>query len=95
MFRPPINRAMKVLDRSFFKKKVSVSAARVLDVKSISKCRLELQRHKDVLSVPRISIIHPDPQDPSSGRKCILLRPELKDDGKRYDMHPARRYTDC
>ncbi|GAB7352774.1 hypothetical protein MBLNU459_g3121t1 [Dothideomycetes sp. NU459] len=87
MFRPPINRAMRVLDRSFFQKKVSVSAARILDNKTISKCRSELQRSKDTLFIERLSNIQPDPLEPDVklGKKCILLRPEV--DGK-GDKHP-------
>lgn len=83
MFRPPINRAMRVLDRSFFQKKVPISAARVLDSKTISKCRSELLRSKDTLFVERLSNIQSDPLEPDVklGKKCILLRPEINDKG--------------
>lgn len=84
MFRPPINRAMRVLDRSFFQKKISLSAARILDNKTISKCRTELQRGKDTLFLERLSNIQTDPTEPDAkaGRKCILLRPEIDDKGR-------------
>lgn len=83
MFRPPINRAMRVLDRSFFQKKVPISAARVLDSKIISKCRSELLRSKDTLFVERLSNIQSDPLEPDVklGKKCILLRSEINDKG--------------
>ena len=83
MFRPPVNRAMRVLDRSFFKKTVPVSAARILDNKTISKCRSELQRSKDTLSLERYTVIRPDPLEPDVklGKKCILLRPQIDDKG--------------
>ena len=32
MFAPPVNRAMKVLDRAFFKRTVPTSAARIFTV---------------------------------------------------------------
>ena len=82
MFRPPVNRAMKALDRSFFQKKVPISAARILDMKNISKCRLELQKSKDSLSLDRYGIIQPDPlSDIKTGKKCLLLRPEIAPNG--------------
>jgi len=83
MFRPPINRAMRVLDRSFFQKRIPLSAARVLDNKNISKCRSELQKSKDSIFIERLSNIQPDPTEPNTklGKKCILLRPELDDKG--------------
>lgn len=83
MFRPPINRAMRVLDRSFFQKKIPISAARILDNRTISKCRTELQRSKDTLFIERLNNIQSDPTEPnvSLGKKCILLRPEVDDKG--------------
>lgn len=85
MFRPPVNRAMRVLDRSFFKKKVPLSAARVLDIKKMSKLRLDLQKSKDILFVDRLSNIQPDPIEENAklGKKCILLRPEIDDKGEK------------
>ncbi|KAI9838647.1 MAG: hypothetical protein M1819_004961 [Sarea resinae] len=56
MFRPPVNRAMRVLDRSFFKKRVPLSAARIPDNKKISKIRTELDRSQDLLRQPRITM---------------------------------------
>lgn len=83
MFRPPVNRAMRVLDRSFFQKKIPVSAARVVDNKTISKCRSELFRSKDALLLERYQIVRPDPteSDAKAGKKCILLRPQVDDKG--------------
>ncbi|KAF1346912.1 Met-10+ like-protein-domain-containing protein [Delphinella strobiligena] len=82
MFRPPINRAMRVLDRSFFQKKVPLSAARVLDIKKMSKLRQDLQKSKDILFIDRLSNIQADPEaNAKPGSKCILLRPEIDDKG--------------
>ncbi|KAI5212504.1 hypothetical protein E4T38_00512 [Aureobasidium subglaciale] len=72
MFRPPVNRAMRVLDRSFFQKKIPISAARVVDNKTISKCRAELFRSKDALLLERYQIVRPDPVESEAkvGKKC-------------------------
>lgn len=59
MFRPPVNRAMRVLDRSFFKKTVPASAATVLDVKNISLVRKTLGSSKDLLDLPRFHVCCP------------------------------------
>ena len=77
MFRPPINRAMKSLDRSFFRKEVPIAAARVLEKTQISRLRTDL--HHDILNVNRVSVIKDDPI--KKGFKSILLRPEIKSDG--------------
>lgn len=84
MFRPPFNRAMRAFDRTFFKKTIPISAARVLDNKNITKCRFDLTRSKDVLGLDRLGVVRPDPTDHNNGTKCILLRPELRDDGSQW-----------
>ncbi|KAF2675123.1 hypothetical protein BT63DRAFT_29083 [Microthyrium microscopicum] len=78
--RPPINRAMRTLDRSFFKKTIPISAARVFQNNQLSKLRNELSKSGDILGIERISSIRPDPEPSkkASGNKCILLRPDLK-----------------
>ena len=78
MFRPPVNYAMRSLDRSFFKKSVSLAAAKVHDVKKISELRSSLS--KEILRQDRISAITPDPVD--KGAKSFLLRPDIDADGK-------------
>ncbi|KAK3701322.1 tRNA(m(1)G37)methyltransferase [Vermiconidia calcicola] len=82
MFRPPIARGMQILDRSFFQKTVRLKAARVFDNKNISRIRSQLERSKDALQQDRLANVYPDP-DPDQakvGRKCILLRPEVRQD---------------
>lgn len=79
MFRPPVNRAMRLLDRSFFVKDVSLSAASILDVRNTSKIRLELEKSRDMLRARAIVPIQPVPG--LSKRKCILLQPGVKFDG--------------
>lgn len=79
MFRAPINRSMKTLDRSFFRKVIPVKAARIFDNKTISRVRGELERGKIALNQERLGSVYPDP-DPDrakSGKKCVLLQPEI------------------
>lgn len=80
MWRPPVNRLMRSLDRSFFQKTIELKAARVFDNKNISRCRIALEKSKDLLFQERLAPVHPDP-DPDlakAGKKCIVLRPEVK-----------------
>ena len=76
MFRPPTNRAMRVLDRSYFWKRVPLAAARVLQKKQIAKCRSDIG--DDLLKLDRVSVVKDDPSDGSL--KALLLRPEIKHD---------------
>ncbi|KAH7060479.1 Met-10+ like-protein-domain-containing protein [Macrophomina phaseolina] len=82
MFRPPVARAMRVLDRSFFQKTFPISAARIANNKDISLVRKTLEKSKDVLSAPRLQSVQPDPlpELAAKGRKCVLLRPDIKHD---------------
>ena len=82
--RPPINRAMRILDRSFFKKTVPLAAARVFNNQHISQCRQALQNSKDMLKLERgaTSIrADPSPEHGGAGKKCVLLREEIKAEG--------------
>ncbi|CBX95506.1 similar to tRNA (guanine-N(1)-)-methyltransferase [Plenodomus lingam JN3] len=79
MFAAPVNRAMKVLDRSFFRKTIPTSAARIFNPKDISRCRKELTAGHDTLPTNRVDPIRPDPDTEfaQKGTKCLLLRPEV------------------
>ncbi|TKA31748.1 hypothetical protein B0A50_01826 [Salinomyces thailandicus] len=70
---------MRALDRSKFHKVVPLNAARVFDNKHISKVRSQLERSKDALQQDRLGSVHSDPDSEraKSGKKCILLRPEV------------------
>lgn len=83
MFRPPVNRAMRVLDRSFFRKTVPISAAAIYKASDISNVRRVLLKNNDMLSLPRASSIREvrDQEDSSVVRKGILLREDIKHDG--------------
>ncbi len=80
MFRPPVNRAMRVLDRSFFQKKVPLSAARVLDKKEIAKLRSELGH--DVLRLDRFQCVQSIWGSKGEEHKALLLNPQIKPDGR-------------
>jgi tRNA (guanine37-N1)-methyltransferase len=71
---------MKVLDRSFFQKNVPIKAARVFERKNISVIRTRLEKSKDILREERIPSVVSDPDDNLAkvGRKCVLLRPEIR-----------------
>lgn len=79
MIRPPINRAMRVLDRSFFKKNVTLSAAKVLDRKQISKIRTELGH--DVLRIGRMQSVQSIRSPAGEESKAVLLHPRIKSIG--------------
>lgn len=84
MFAPPVNRAMKVLDRSFFQKTVPASAARIFKPQDIARCRKELQLSKDTLPNNRIQPVRTDPdaERAQKGGKCLILKPEIVHHGK-------------
>ena len=87
MFRPPVDRAMRVLDRSFFQKKVSLAAARIFENSQISKCRSELGH--DVLRLDRVSVVQPDPGEAAAkaGRRAVLLASGILPNGANHEIH--------
>jgi tRNA (guanine37-N1)-methyltransferase len=73
---------MRVLDRSLFRKDVNLKAARIFENKDISRCAKSLEKSKDSLHLTRFMPVRPDP-DPELvklGRRCIILRPEFKEE---------------
>ncbi|KAM5434807.1 tRNA(m(1)G37)methyltransferase [Microsporum canis] len=81
MFRPPINRAMRILDRSFFKKTIPLTAATVFEPKNLGRIKDELVKSKDILNAPRLAAIryvqNPTTEEDKS-KKCILLQEKVK-----------------
>jgi tRNA (guanine37-N1)-methyltransferase len=73
IFRPPVNRSMRVLDRNFFQKTLPIAAATVFDDQNLSSVRNELQISGNLLGVFSIKAVVPD--ETVSGRKCVLLQP--------------------
>lgn len=80
MFRPPVNRAMRTLDRSFFRKTVPLAAAKVFKDKDISAVRATLSKSHDLLVVPRLSNVR-QITDQDGVFRALLLREDLKADG--------------
>ncbi|KAK2741749.1 tRNA(m(1)G37)methyltransferase [Myotisia sp. PD_48] len=83
MLRPPINRVMRTLDRSFFQRTIPLAAATVFDPKNLKPIKNQLIQSKDILSAPRLQTIYPvqNPATKEEARlKCILLREGLKAD---------------
>ena len=80
MLRPPINRAMRMLDRSFFHKKIPAVAAVIQDSKRISQIKSELLN--DALQLERVQHIRPmyDASGQKTGKKGIILKPEIKEE---------------
>lgn len=78
MIRPPINRLMKVLDRSFFQKNQRLCAAQILDPKDIATFQAELRR--DLLQLARVKSIVSVP-DQGRQTKALILRPGIKSEG--------------
>ncbi|KAJ5930045.1 tRNA (guanine) methyltransferase Trm5 [Penicillium verhagenii] len=81
MFRPPVNRAMRTLDRSFFRKTIPISAAKFFKNSEISKVRQELHKARDLLAGPRINVVR-DLKEQDGVKKALLLRADLKADDK-------------
>ncbi|CCX29652.1 Similar to tRNA (guanine(37)-N1)-methyltransferase; acc. no. D5GN29 [Pyronema omphalodes CBS 100304] len=73
LFAPPVNRAMQTLDRSFFRRTIPLTAARIFNPKDISQIRRDCAQ--DLLRVRRIELMPYDPEDPK--RKLLLLRPDI------------------
>lgn len=81
MFRPPINRTMRVLDRSFFRKTVPLSAATIYKASDIANVRRELMKSKDMLALPRLAAIREVKDAEGEMRRGVLLREGIKVDG--------------
>lgn len=82
MFRPPVNRAMRTLDRSFFRRNVPLSVAQVFKQSDISNVRKDLVKSHDLLVLPRISSIREVKGQDGKVWKAMLLREDLKVDGR-------------
>jgi len=83
VFLPPVNRSMRILDKSFFKKIIPLSALTVFEDRNLSRVRMTLQKAGDLLSINPIKPVRPD--ETTSGHKCILLRPGIESSGEVQD----------
>lgn len=93
MFRPPVNRAMKVLDRSFFQKTIPTSIAKVLDKKQITKLRTALSN--DVLKIDRMQCMRSVRDNQGQETKAFLLQPLIKPNGEAYHHPPCLMGEKC
>lgn len=75
VFRPPVDRSMRVLDRTFFQKTLPIAAATVFDDRNLSTVRGKVQNAGNLLGVFSIKAVVADETVP--GRKCVLLRPGI------------------
>ncbi|KAL1955733.1 hypothetical protein VTO42DRAFT_8131 [Malbranchea cinnamomea] len=86
MLRPPVNRGLRVLDRSLFKATFPLASATVFESKNISRIKNELMKSKDIMHAPGIMAVKAvqDIRDKEADlkRKCVLLRQEVKVDDK-------------
>lgn len=69
---------MQILDRSFFRKVVPLSAATVSNVRLLGQIRKDLERSGELLRLGSIKPLIDDDSNP--GAKCFLLRLEVKTD---------------
>lgn len=84
LFKPPAAaRAAKTLDRALFSRTLPTVAASVRENKLISKYRMELGKTREVLLVEKFDPIAADPDEAlaAQGKKCLILRPDLKISG--------------
>lgn len=78
MIRPPVNRFMKVLDRSCFQKEIRLCAAQILDPKDIHHTMAELR--SETFRKPSLKklVMLPGYHWES---KALLLEPHIKSEG--------------
>ena len=89
MIRPPVNRLMKVLNRSFFQKNQRVCAAQIFDPRDIATIQAELCR--DVLRMGRVkNVVSISEHDRQA--KALLLRPGIKNEGTFRKADDAERH---
>lgn len=80
LIRPPVLAASKVLNKAAFAQTFNIAAASVRDNQRISHIRQTLAKSADLLGIERQSsvVADPDPALAAQGRKCLLLKPEIK-----------------
>lgn len=84
LFRAPAAaRAAKTLDRSLFSRSLPTAAASVRDNRLLAAYRRRLEKTREVLLLDRFDPISldPDPVLAAQGKKCLVLKPEVKPDG--------------
>jgi len=80
-FLPPVNRAMRTLDRAFFKETVPVTAARVLDLDPTLVHTIKEKVLKDLIPFERFNQRYIFNSKLDTETTLLILRPEVKYDG--------------
>lgn len=74
-FWAPAARGMTKLDKSLFSRVLPAAVASVSDNTLISKYRKLLIASDELLRLPRFRTIIPDPHEPNTDRRALVLRP--------------------
>jgi tRNA (guanine37-N1)-methyltransferase len=79
LFRAPLARGIKQLDKSLFTRILATSAASVSDNRLLSKYRKTLEKSGEILRIKPVSPVAPDPNPSVAaiGQKCLLLKPDV------------------
>jgi tRNA (guanine37-N1)-methyltransferase len=77
-----------VLDRALFSKTVPIAAARIANLKNISRYKTKLEQSKELIRLEKITNVRadPDPSWASKGAKCLLLTADVKPEGRRSKL---------
>ena len=79
MFRPPVNRTMRVLDRPYFNTVFPIAAAKVRDWQKINGLKTRLR--KEMLELERRKPVENVTEAPGEISKVILLKPDITPNG--------------
>ncbi|CUS11544.1 unnamed protein product [Tuber aestivum] len=90
-FLPPVNRAMRTLDRAFFKKIVPVTAARVLDATQVHTIKERILR--DLIPYERFNLRYDFNSKLDTETPLLILRPDVKYDDLSAVSGPTREYV--
>ena len=85
MIKPPVNQAMRTLDRSRFTTRVPLVAAVITDNKQISDIRRQLT--EETAKFGRLQSVRPVKDGSGILRKALLLRPEIRKNGIFFHLH--------
>ncbi|PWW74842.1 hypothetical protein C7212DRAFT_282534 [Tuber magnatum] len=90
-FLPPVDRAMRTLNRAFFKKVVPVTAARVLDATLLHTIKEKIL--KDMIPFERFNVRYDFNSKLGIETPLLILRPEVKYDDLATVSNPTREYV--
>lgn len=76
LFLPPVNRSMETLDRAFFRKTITITAAYIHNLKDIASTRDALAKTQEILKASQLKPLRNDPDQPQ--RKLLILQTSVK-----------------